>query len=113
MDEFERVVMAGLLAADAPCAAALRAQYARAVVARREFSGAGFFTHFAVPADVRHVTPPDLHLGGDLELEGMGEPVGVVLFVRGGVLDMLEGFTYTEPWPPRPVFRRWAPPPAP
>ena len=107
MEELERVVMARLLAADTVVAPALRAQCAVADVARREFTGVGFFTDFAVPPDAPRIVPPDLELGDAATLAN-GTPVGFVLFVRDGALSMLEGYTYgDDPWPEGARIDRW------
>lgn len=35
------------------------------------------------------------------EIAGLERGVSFVLFVRDGMLDFLEGFTFDEPWPDR------------
>jgi hypothetical protein len=70
-------------------------------VFKREFSGVGFFTEFALPSDAqvkRDVA--DMSLGDiGAELPGLKHGAGFVLFTRGGSVTMLEGFTYDENWP--------------
>jgi hypothetical protein len=34
-------------------------------------------------------------------IDGLAHGAGFVLFVRGGRIETLEGFSYDEPWPPR------------
>ncbi len=96
--------MEALLAGDDPRIVGLRQQYAAATVKGREFSGVGFFTNFQVPSTAPRVSPPDFELGAHtlLQLDGLKHGAGVVLFVRKGVLDMLEGYTFDEPWPTNP-----------
>jgi hypothetical protein len=93
-----------LLTGDHRATAALRAQYGRASVSRVEFSGAGFFVEFSVPADAPRAEPGEL-TGGNarIEVEGLEHGAGCVLFVRDGMLRALEGYTYGEPWPERPI----------
>jgi hypothetical protein len=106
VDEVERAVLSLLLQGADPVLVGLRAQWAATSVTQRELSGVGFFTHFDVPESVRKVTPPDFELSDVyLELEGLEHGAGVVLFVRGGVIDVLEGFTFDEPWPDQPIVR--------
>ena len=79
----------------------VRQQLAQATVAKREFSGVGFFTHFVVPADarVRHDLPP-MEIGDvGAEFPSLQHGAGFLLFIRDGIVSMLEGFTYDEPWP--------------
>jgi len=33
------------------------------------------------------------------DIEGLAHGAGFTLFLRDGVIDMLEGFSYDEPWP--------------
>ena len=72
---------------------ALRAQAARACLASREYTGAGFHCSFEVPAEVPRVSAPS---GFELGLE---HGAGFLLFVRDGRMTMLEGYSYEEPWP--------------
>jgi hypothetical protein len=79
----------------------VRKQLAHAAISKREFSGVGFFTHFVVPMDapVRRDLPSReiSHVGA--EFPSLQHGAGFVLFIRDGVVRMLEGFTYDEPWP--------------
>lgn len=79
----------------------LQKQLAHAQVGRREFSGAGFFTYFIVPSGIaiwREM--PNLELRDvEAEFPNLKHGAGFVLFVRDGVIKMLEGFTYDETWP--------------
>ena len=34
------------------------------------------------------------------DVEGLNHGAGFVLYVRNGVMDLLEGYCYDEPWPP-------------
>jgi len=96
-------VMKLLLDGDLPVLEVLRQQYAASSIRSREFSGVGFFSHFAVPKDVAASSPPDFELGDvGLELRGVRNGAGVLLFVRHGYLQLLEGFTYDDPWPENP-----------
>jgi hypothetical protein len=79
----------------------IRQQLAHAQVGRREFTGVGFFTRFLVPSDtaVRRDLP-DMEIGNiGAEFPGVQHGAGFVLFIRDGVITMLEGYTYDEPWP--------------
>jgi hypothetical protein len=79
----------------------IRRQLSHATVTKREFTGVGFFTEFAVPEDApveRDLSDATL---GDVAAESpsLKHGVGFVLFVRNGVVSMLEGYTYDEDWP--------------
>ena len=81
----------------------VRQQLAHATVSKREFSGVGFFTNFAVPTDahVRRDLPP-MEIGDvGAEFPSLQHGAGFLLFIRDGVVSMLEGFTYDEAWPER------------
>jgi hypothetical protein len=79
----------------------LRRQLSYATVSKREFSGVGFFTKFALPKDAQIKRDvPDMTLGDiGAELPGVEHGAGFVLFIRGGVVTMLESYTYDEKWP--------------
>jgi hypothetical protein len=79
----------------------IKQQLAAASVGRREFSGVGFFTDFIVPADATVKRDlPDMELTGvGAEFPNLAHGAGFVLFIREGVINMLEGFTYDENWP--------------
>ncbi len=75
----------------------MQAEKARLV--GREYTGVGFFCDFAVPTDVP-ILKGDFHIGDVIgELQGLANGAGFVLFIRDGLLDALEGFSYDEPWP--------------
>jgi hypothetical protein len=79
----------------------IRLQLAHATVTKREFSGVGFFTDIAVPADapVRRDLA-DMTLGDvSAQMASLRHGTGFVLFVCGGTVTLLEGYTYDEPWP--------------
>jgi hypothetical protein len=79
----------------------VKKQLAHAAIASREFSGVGFLTDFVVPPDapVRRDSP-DKEIGPvGAEFPGLQHGAGFLLFIRDGVVSMLEGYTYDETWP--------------
>lgn len=107
-----------LLGGDDPTCVLLREQYARATIREVELTGAGFFIAFEVPEEEKRVVPPNFDGGQvDIQVEGVAHGAGCVLFVRGGVISVLEGFTFDDEWPEHPVVlelrdpRPIAPPP--
>ena len=101
LDEFERAVLEKLLAGDHPVLATLRGQAQAARLTSREYTGTGFFLSFDVPPDAPLLsTQGDFHFGDvNAALNGLQYGAGFVVFVRGGRLDTLEGYSYDEPWP--------------
>ena len=93
-----------LLAGDHATCFALRVQYARAQVREVELTGVGFFVDFDIPSDAPRTEPKNM-TGGSVEIrvEGVANGAGCLLFVRDGVIAMLEGYTYDDAWPERPV----------
>jgi hypothetical protein len=99
----ERAVLDKLFAGDHPSFPALRAQVDRVRVLERTFSGVGFFSDVTVPDDV----PPaqlakDAVWFGDVfaEFDGLSHGATFVVRIADGRLEMLEGSTVDEPWPP-------------
>ena len=80
----------------------LRRQLKTVKVSSREMTGVGFYTYFAVASEVERVPSlPSFKLGDvDGTANNLQHGVGFLLYIRDGVLDMLEGYTYDEPWPP-------------
>ncbi|PYJ09088.1 MAG: hypothetical protein DMF06_11070 [Verrucomicrobia bacterium] len=97
----ESAVLEALLQPSGDPFDALRQQLAHASVAKREFSGVGFFTHFSLPTDARiRRDLSDCQLGSiGADIAGLQHGAGFLLFVRDGVVSFLEGFSYDEPWP--------------
>jgi hypothetical protein len=96
----EKAVMQKLLDGDHPILVALRNQVVAAKIKDRQFTGVGFFLHFEI--DPKLALPGNLNLEiGDVmgTLPGVEHGSGYILFIREGVLSMLEGFTYDDPWP--------------
>jgi hypothetical protein len=120
LTDLERAVLLRLLEGDDPVLRALRDQLAAAEVREREFTGAGFFTYFLLRAGAHPVSVPNgvvfPPLVGDvhLEAENLRHGAGFVLFLKDGLLHLLEGYTQGgEPWPDalgRYVVHRDAPP---
>lgn len=98
--------------------AALRQQLEVAVVTKREFTGVGFFTSFAIPDSVsvpRNV-PNSILDDVAATIEGRKYGICFMLFVRDGVMSTLEGVTLAgDDWPEEPfsfnVYRlvSWTP----
>ena len=102
LTELERSVLTNMLNHPGEPFASVSAQLAHATISKRERTGVGFYTNFALPPAAR--IPPDL---ANTELGGVGARhpelscgAGFILFVRDGVVSFLEGFTYDDPWPP-------------
>jgi hypothetical protein len=102
LTELERRVLEMLLAGDHPVLGILRAQFPRAKVVQREFTGVGFSTHFEIPSDVARLPDQRSFELGDVHADMPGLEAGVdfILFIREGAIDFLEGFTYgDDAWP--------------
>ena len=105
-ENLEQQLMGLLLEGESPVLNILRQQYALAKIARREFSGVGFFLYFDVPENVPLMEPPNFAAGNvSISLENVPNGAGCVLFVKNGKLNMLEGYTFGNPWPARLIVR--------
>ncbi len=102
-------IVHAFLAGEMPELAVLGNHAAAASVRVREFTGVGLFTHFDVPSEVPRVPSEDRFALTDVgaDIEGAEFGAGFVLFVQEGVLDCLEGFTYTGEWPTDAQLLRW------
>jgi hypothetical protein len=98
----ERAVMEKFLERNDPCVPALRAQLRAAVVRKREFTGAGFFTYFSGTAQTRERCGDVSFNWTDVlaKIPQLKNPAGFALFVERGELHFLEGYTCgDETWP--------------
>jgi hypothetical protein len=98
----ERAVLEKLFAGDHASFPALRAQLDRVRVIERTFSGVGFFADLVVPEDVEPARlARDSLWFGDVaaEFDGLEHGGGFVVRIAQGRLEMLEGYTFDEPWP--------------
>ena len=106
IDEFEKQVMAGLLAGDDPLLAALRRQYAAATVRDREQTATGFITRYDIPESVPPVERKHLHLDDlQVELAGAKSPADTSVNVFNGRLKSLECFLYDGAFPAEPEIK--------
>jgi hypothetical protein len=100
--ELENEIMKMLLEGQNDTFAILRRQYSNSTVASREFSSVGFFISFSVPEDIDKLQEKEsFHLGGVTgQINGVTNGVGFILYIRNGVIKLLEGYTYgEEKWP--------------
>jgi hypothetical protein len=97
----ESNVLEMLLAGEEPELAALRAQADSAQAADRRLSGVGFHTRFTYSSEPVPLPGRPTFDFGDVNAESpqLVHGAGFVLFVTGGVLESLEGYTYDDPWP--------------
>ena len=106
VEEFERKVVAGLLAGDDPMLAALREQYAASSVRDRERTSRGFVTRFDIPTAAPAIDRKLLHLDDlQVELDGVKTPLDASLHVLNGRLRSLECFVYDGVFPESPSIK--------
>ena len=100
-ERFELEVMKRIARENPSIEKALRRQYEEAVIVSREFTGAGFFTTFEVGDKSLQLEGIINDTFGNVQaiFEELEYGVGFALFVRGGFIEILEGYTYGELWP--------------
>jgi hypothetical protein len=101
LSELERAVMDAALAGEDSRLVILREQLSMAEVTGRDFTEAGFLTHFSVPGQAACVMEPIKNPIDDVcaELVGEEHPAGFLIWLEDGVLQSLEGFSYIAKWP--------------
>lgn len=102
---FEDQVMNWLLCGEDPVLQAILKQYQQVINMRREFSGYGFYLYFETPKNLVAIhdyipVKPDFCFG-DVEaiFPSLENGAGFLLWVKKGIIDMLEAYTYDETWP--------------
>jgi len=101
----EAEVLKWLLAGEDSILAALREQFASASILSRNLTGHGFYLNFIVSTSVTRLhekfhVKPDFCFGDvKASIDSLEHGAGFLLWVKSGVLDFLEGYTYDESWP--------------
>ena len=76
---------------------ALDAQLATAVVRNRENTGVGFYTHFDVArASCVPLEGQRMRCGGWVQIRGLNNGMGIILWLVDGYAHCLEGFTVAD-----------------
>ncbi|SRR6266511_2358771 len=101
LTDLERAVLEKLLAGDDQRLAELREQLETTLVSKREMTGVGFFTTLSVLNSTHRLDDRSFELGDvSADITGLTHGAGFVLFIRNGLLDTLEGYTYGDDrWP--------------
>ncbi|MEM7049912.1 MAG: hypothetical protein AAF604_09635 [Acidobacteriota bacterium] len=77
----------------------LRAQLKTLQVVSRKITGSGFFSKFEISPE-RRIDIPDIQFGDVIaNITGLAHGAGFLLYLREGQLDLLEGYSFEEPWP--------------
>ena len=96
----EEAVLKKLLDGDLPLLTLLRQQLELCTVVKRELTGFGFYTTVTVPENISRIAGLNFKFGDVAgEIPGLPSGAGFLLYVKDGVLEMLEGYSYDEPWP--------------
>ena len=89
-----------MLAGNLPLLIQLQQQLEVCSVGKQEFTGVGFYTTLVVPENISRTEGLNFKFGDVIgEIAGLSSGAGFLLYVKDGVLDMLEGYSYDEPWP--------------
>jgi hypothetical protein len=102
LEPLESAVLEDLLDGNHPVLAALRDQIAGLSVVERERTGTGFFTKFETPPATKRapVSTESIRFGDVVaSIDGLANGAGFLLYVDGGLIRMLEGYSFEEPWP--------------
>lgn len=101
MTDLERAVLTKFLDGDHPVLNSLRRQFETCSVGTRELTGVGFYTNLVVEESVAARVEGDLMFSDVVaqQVGGLQHGACFVLYIESGVLKMLEGCSYDEPWP--------------
>ena len=99
--KLEHALMEGILRSPHRIPQTLLEQWKSSTVIKIELTGAGFFVNYHVPSNVPTLTDNQNFTVGNIgaKIPGLKSGAGFVLFVRNGVISMLEGYSYDESWP--------------
>jgi len=93
----ERAVLDAVCGYHAADRAALVAQLSTATVLKRENTGSGFYTYFAVErASGAAIGGERLRSGPAARVDGLARGMGFILWLQEGYANCLEGYCYDE-----------------
>ena len=99
-NSLERAVLELLLAGEDPVLLVLRTQLSMCSLGRRELTGGGFFSSLIVAPKCPRTPKLNFQFGDVVaKVDGLKHGAGFLLFIRDGLLGMLEGYAYDETWP--------------
>ena len=102
MTDLEHAVLEKILGQRNSNFANLRSQLESCRVKSRELTGVGFFTELEVDSSLpaAQIKSGTVQVGSaEARVQGLKYGAGFTLFITNGYLDMLEGYSYGEPWP--------------
>ncbi len=100
LSPIEEALLKKLLDGDLPLLVQLRRQFEVCRMVKRELTGFGFYTTLMVPDNIPRKSGVDIKFGDVVgDVPGLPSGAGFLLYVKDGVLDMLEGYSYDESWP--------------
>ena len=100
LTDFERAILRKLLSGDHSLLALFRQQLEVCRCAKREATGVGFYTELDVSTYAGPRPELDFKYGDVVaEIDGIKQGAGFVLYIEAGLLVLLEGYTFDEPWP--------------
>lgn len=102
LGKLERQVIHHLLLGKNDILAVLRAQFEAATVKSKEYSGAGFFIYFEIPKEAPRLSSAYSFEINDVaaRIAGLQNGAGFTLFIKNGIINMLEGYVFGEElWP--------------
>ena len=104
----ENEVMRMLLSGEHPMLNILKNQWENSKIEKVDLSGAGFFIKYQV-LDNLLIIPNHVDFSfGDVyvDLIGLDDVIGFVLFIKDGRIDTLEGYTTGDIWPDKINIKR-------
>jgi hypothetical protein len=100
LTDFERALIEKFVDGEHPILTELQRQIEILSVRKREKTGVGFYLYLDVPEKLLNMPDIDLRLDDVIaDIDELKHGAGFVLYVKDGKLDMLEGYSYDEPWP--------------
>lgn len=102
INSLEKAVLALMLSNDTIDCSYLRNQIEKSEVKERYYSGHGFFTTFALTEPIERVKDREGEVVDPIVYSSdLPDGGGFVLFLKDGLIDLFEGFSYGSPWPKR------------
>lgn len=92
--QFGNEILKELLEGDSEEIKILRKQFENSNLKKFEYTGHGFFIHYVVDPDEEMIDKRNVEIGGLCRINDSDELYDIILFIRGGFIDFLEGSVF-------------------
>jgi hypothetical protein len=103
VEQFGKRIIEELLKGEGDSFRILRKQIRSSRIKKVEHTGSGFFVHYSINPKIEKIKIKNIELSGTCKINNDKNLYDLILFIRNGVIDFLEGVIFGEGEFPREV----------